>query len=120
MNTSQSLANMPQPGREISQFEGIRHRDATGQEYWFARELMTLLGYKKWQHFYNRVLQEAIRICNNEGEGAVESNFIFTDIGKNKESDEARGRKGDEVILSRHDLMCQRSAVVSSCNANHQ
>ena len=44
---SQTPANIPPPGQEISQFETIKHRDAQGHEFWFARELMELLGYKK-------------------------------------------------------------------------
>jgi DNA-damage-inducible protein D len=73
-------ANLPSPGPEISRFEAIKHRDEHGHEFWYARELMTLLGYKKWQHFHDRVIQEAIAICAQEGPDAVESNF--TAIGK--------------------------------------
>jgi hypothetical protein len=34
-----------------SPFDSIRRFDAEGNEYWMARELMVLLGYKTWQKF---------------------------------------------------------------------
>jgi hypothetical protein len=32
-------------------FDSIRHLDDDGNEYWFARELMPLLGYVQWRRF---------------------------------------------------------------------
>ena len=32
-------------------FENIKHIDEKGYEYWLARELMSALGYIKWQKF---------------------------------------------------------------------
>ena len=32
-------------------FEDIKHIDDRGNEYWNARELMPLLGYKEWRYF---------------------------------------------------------------------
>ena len=40
-------------------FESIKHIDEDGKEYWFARELMPLLEYKKWENF-NKVIQKSI------------------------------------------------------------
>jgi|GEM_PF-6817798 len=40
-----STPQLPTP--EISRFEAIKHYDEQGHEYWLARELMELLGYKK-------------------------------------------------------------------------
>lgn len=34
-------------------FEEIKHIDEEGNEYWEARELQELLGYKKWRWFAN-------------------------------------------------------------------
>jgi DNA-damage-inducible protein D len=72
---SQTPANLPSPGPEISRFEAIKQHDENGHEFWYARDLMTLLGYKKWEHFNKRVIQEAMAICSQEGPNAVESNF---------------------------------------------
>ena len=32
-------------------FEDIKHIDEDSNEYWYARELMVVLEYKKWQNF---------------------------------------------------------------------
>ena len=34
-----------------SSFESIRHIDEEGREFWYARELMTILEYNKWENF---------------------------------------------------------------------
>ena len=49
-------------------FEDIKHIDEEGNEYWFARELMPILEYSKWENF-NNVIQKAIisyRNSNND------------------------------------------------------
>ena len=86
---------------ELSAFEGIKHRSADGREYWLARELMKLLGYKLWQNF-ERVIDEAIAVVKQEGDGAVESNFIAINKNKAASSLDARGRKGADYQLTRH------------------
>ena len=40
-------------------FEDIKHIDEDGNEYWYARELMPLLEYSKWENF-NNVIQKAV------------------------------------------------------------
>ena len=32
-------------------FEDIKHIDENGVEFWYARELMPILQYAKWQNF---------------------------------------------------------------------
>ena len=34
-------------------FENIKHDDNLGIEYWYARELMVALEYKRWDKFCN-------------------------------------------------------------------
>ena len=34
-------------------FEEIKHIDENGNEYWEARELQNMLGYKEWRWFSN-------------------------------------------------------------------
>ena len=51
-------------------FETIKHIDEEGNEYWYARELMPLLEYSKWENF-NKVIQKSVisyRNSNNEKE----------------------------------------------------
>ena len=45
-------------------FEDIKHIDEQGNEYWYARELMLLLEYSKWENF-NNVIQKAITSYKN-------------------------------------------------------
>ena len=33
-------------------FEDIKHIDESGNEYWYARELMEVLEYSLWQNFH--------------------------------------------------------------------
>jgi len=84
---------------ELSAFERIKHRDEEGAEYWYARELMTLLGYKLWQNF-ERVIEEAIAVVGLEGPEAVAANFIA--INKKNLGTETRGRRGLDHQLTRH------------------
>lgn len=32
-------------------FEDIKHSDDNGNEFWEARELQQILGYKEWRYF---------------------------------------------------------------------
>ena len=45
-------------------FENIKHIDENGKEYWYARELMPLLEYRKWENF-NNVIQKALIAYKN-------------------------------------------------------
>ena len=59
-------------------FEGIKHIDENGNEYWLARELMSVLQYNLWQNFHG-IIKVAMNNCNN-------SNYNIFDhfIGINK------------------------------------
>ena len=45
-------------------FEDIKHIDNEGNEYWYARELMPLLEYSKWENF-NNVIKKAVIAYRN-------------------------------------------------------
>ncbi len=62
----------------VSIFDGIRHVDESGCEYWFARELMEVLEYSLWQNFHG-IIKVAMDNCS-------ESNYNTLDhfIGINK------------------------------------
>ena len=47
-------------------FESIKHIDELGNEYWFARELMAVLEYNKWENFH-RVIKSAMIACASSG-----------------------------------------------------
>jgi DNA-damage-inducible protein D len=56
-----------------SPFDGIRHEDELGKEYWSARELYKMLGYSTWQRFQNAIEQAKIA-CEQSGQ-AIEDHF---------------------------------------------
>ena len=45
-------------------FEKIKQVDEFGNEYWSARELQKVLGYKKWENFH-KVIKTAQNACEN-------------------------------------------------------
>ena len=44
-------------------FEDIKHSDENGDEYWCARELQQMLGYKEWRYF-QAVIEKAQIACS--------------------------------------------------------
>ena len=58
-------------------FEDIKHIDENGIEFWYARELQTVLDYKEWRKFEN-VIQKAIMACKNTGISEVD-HFVGAD-----------------------------------------
>lgn len=58
----------------LIKFQDIRHVDENGAEFWIARELMPMLGYKRWENFDNAIT-EAIAVCARECDNAREKNF---------------------------------------------
>ncbi|MGB1256716.1 MAG: DNA damage-inducible protein D [Thiolinea sp.] len=58
-------------------FESIRHTDDDGTEFWYARELQTVLEYAKWERFQN-VLRKAETACENSGH-LIEHHFYPTE-----------------------------------------
>ena len=59
---------------EYQSFEGIKHIDEEGHEYWLARELANALGYTEWRNF-QKVIDKAIMACDNS-KIPVQSNFV--------------------------------------------
>ena len=54
-------------------FEGIRHVDGNGNEYWLARELAPLLDYQDWRNFMQVV--EKARIACQQSNHPIEDHF---------------------------------------------
>ena len=59
-------------------FEDIKHIDENGIEYWYARELMTVLQYAKWENF-RKVIEKAIIACKNS---EISVKDCFLDVKK--------------------------------------
>ena len=54
-------------------FESIKHIDEYGNEYWCARELQQVLGYKEWRYF--SVVIEKAQIACSASNNNINSNF---------------------------------------------
>ena len=59
-------------------FEDIKHIDENGVEYWYARELQSVLNYKEWRKFEN-VINKAKESCKNSDITVFEH---FVDVDK--------------------------------------
>lgn len=61
---------------DVKIFDSIKHTD--DGEYWYARELMKVLGYTKWQNF-EQVIIKAKNACSNS---KFDINEQFTEVSK--------------------------------------
>lgn len=77
-------------------FEDIKHIDEEGNEYWFARELMPLLGYSKWERFTNAI-NNAKTSCVKSG---YDINDHFPEVGKMVQIGSKTSRKLVDYKLS--------------------
>ena len=79
-------------------FEDIKHVDEYGNEYWFARELILALEYKRWDKFCN-VIENAKTACDK-------SNYIvddhFSQVGRMVEIGSKTSRNIVDYKLSRY------------------
>ncbi len=48
----------------VSMFEDIKHMDENGIEFWYARELMTILEYTNWRNF-EKLINKSITSLEN-------------------------------------------------------
>ena len=79
-------------------FEDIKHIDENGNEYWYARELMPVLGYSKWENF-NKVIEKAIVACQNS---CINYKEHFPDVRKTLEMPNNAMKKIIDYKLSRY------------------
>ena len=64
--------------QEYQRFEDIKHTTDEGMEFWYARELGSVLDYAKWDNF-RKVIDKAMLACKNSG---FEVENHFPEIGK--------------------------------------
>lgn len=58
-------------------FEQINHVNEYHSEYWSARELMPLLGYKEWRKFEG-VIKKSKEACEKSG-NLIQDHFVGAD-----------------------------------------
>lgn len=79
-------------------FEDIKHYTEEGAEFWYARELQTVLEYSKWGNFV-KVIDKAREAC----ESAQQSTFDhFADVGKMIHLAKGAEREINDIVLSRY------------------
>ena len=69
---------MKEIAKNNKSFEDIKHIDENGSEFWYARELMSILEYNKWENF-EKVINKAKDACENSDINVFEH---FTDVSK--------------------------------------
>ena len=79
-------------------FENIKHIDENGNEYWYARELMPLLEYSKWERFSNAI-NNAKTSCIKSG---YDINDHFPGVGKLSKRNNGAVVKIKDYKLSRY------------------
>lgn len=78
-------------------FDDIMHTTEDGVEFWYARELQTILGYSNWQNFENVI--EKARISCRTSENVEKDHFI--DVSKMVTSGVA-DRPIKDIMLTRY------------------
>ena len=79
-------------------FEGIKHTDEEGREYWYARELMVVLQYKKWQNF-EAIINKAMISCTNSEINVLDH---FADVSKMVKIGSGAEREQQDYKLTRY------------------
>ena len=79
-------------------FEGIKHIDENGYEYWCARELMIALEYSKWENFH-KVIKSAMVACENSNYNIVE---CFPEVRKTSKMPNGGVKKILDYNLNRY------------------
>ena len=79
-------------------FETIKNINEYGAEFWNARELAAILGYKRWDKFLN-VIEKAREACQNSHN---DSGDHFSHVGNMVDIGSGAKRKIEDIMLSRY------------------
>ena len=79
-------------------FEDIKHIDENGIEFWYARELQSVLNYKEWRKFEN-VINKAKESCENSDITVFDH---FVDVDKMVQIGSGAERKQKDYKLTRY------------------
>ena len=79
-------------------FESIKHINEYGQEFWYARELQTVLDYAQWRRF-EELIDKAKSACIKSGNNESDH---FANVGKMVDIGSGAQREIDDYALSRY------------------
>ncbi len=77
-----------------SPFDSIKRIDREGREYWLARELMSLLGYPRWNEFKVAIERAMVSCEAQQGSSEVGKHFSVSIL-------KSGGRPKEDYKLSR-------------------
>ncbi len=84
-------------------FEDYAH-EIDGEEFWFARDLMGLLGYTKWENFA-KVIDKAKIACRTAGHSDADH---YPDVRKMVDIGSGAEREIDDISMSKTISTCVR------------
>lgn len=79
-------------------FESIKHVDEYGYEFWYARELQSVLEYTEWRNF-QKLIEKAQTACENSDMAVDE---CFVEVNKTSPMPNGGVKLIDDYILSRY------------------
>lgn len=84
--------------KEYQRFEDIKHTTESGTEFWYARELASVLEYVQWRNFA-KVIDRAMLACQNSGFAV---NDHFAEVSKTIPMPKGAVKKIKDYMLSRY------------------
>lgn len=79
-------------------FESIKHVNEYGNEFWYARELQSILEYTEWRNF-QKLIEKAQTACENSDMAVDE---CFVEVNKTSSMPNGGVKLIDDYILSRY------------------
>ena len=95
-------------GQIKEQFDLAIHSDETAKiEFWYARDLMSLLGYERWENF-DKAINRAMESCKTSG---IEVSDHFREATKMIETGKGARRPVKDYILV-HPLLSHAPTLI--------
>lgn len=79
-------------------FEEIKHIDENGDEFWYARELMSILEYLKWGNFIKVINKAKLSLKNTD----ITESKHFADVGKTIQMPKNATKEISDIKLTRY------------------